>query len=102
MAANGNVVMEGTDSQKHTSLRYLRLQNDFRNMIKSGMDVYDEQVRAATQHQTVPLPLALLIAVLSVPGIHGRFPRTGRGEAPETCLPVDKEGGPNITISRPW
>lgn len=44
MAAATAVVSVAADSEQQTSLRYLRLQNDFRNMMKSGMDCLDEQV----------------------------------------------------------
>jgi hypothetical protein len=50
MDAQGDAAaMEGEQETRgpapQTSLRYLRLQNGFRNMLKSGMDRLDEQVR---------------------------------------------------------
>jgi len=52
METNARVAAEAQEgnnieaaAMQPTSLRYLRLKNDFRSMIQSGMDCMDEQVR---------------------------------------------------------
>jgi hypothetical protein len=43
--AGGAVEVAPPPPTTNTSVRYLRLQHDFRTMVKSGMDCIDEQVR---------------------------------------------------------
>jgi hypothetical protein len=94
--ADGQVAAAAMDGEQETgapaqqtSLRYLRLQNGFRNMLKSGLDRLDEQVGNL---RGMSVCMLLLLFCVSFTACHA--------SVQQPC--IDQTSSPYVHVYRPF